>query len=94
MKQSKHNIYYSPKKVRTILERSIDTALDSLKYYCNDPVFDFTLCRKLHSIHHELFKSLLNRQIVSLFLKGMVKCLRLLHYRKEKNYWNLLSLNT
>ena len=31
MKQSKHNIYYSPKKVRTILERSIDVALDSSK---------------------------------------------------------------
>ena len=47
MKQSKHNIYYSPKEVRTILERSIDTALDGLKGYCNDPVSDFTRCRKL-----------------------------------------------
>ena len=47
MKQSKHNIYYSPKEVRTILERSIDTALDGLKCYCNDPVSDFTRCRKL-----------------------------------------------
>lgn len=47
MKQSKHNIYYSPKEVRTILERSIDTALDGLKSYCNDPVSDFTRCRKL-----------------------------------------------
>lgn len=47
MKQSKHNIYYSPKKVRAILERSIDTALDGLKGYCNDPVSDFTRCRKL-----------------------------------------------
>ena len=47
MKQSKHNIYYSPKKVKTILERSIDVALDSLKCYCNDPVSDFTRCRKL-----------------------------------------------
>ena len=47
MKQSKHNIYYSPKKVRTILERSIDVALDGLKCYCNDPVSDFTRCRKL-----------------------------------------------
>ena len=43
MKQSKHNIYYSPKEVRTILERSIDTALDGLKGYCNDPVSDFTV---------------------------------------------------
>ena len=47
MKQSKHNIYYSPKEVRTILERSINTALDGLKCYCNDPVSDFTRCRKL-----------------------------------------------
>ena len=47
MKQSKHNIYYSPKEVRTILERSINTALDELKCYCNDPVSDFTRCRKL-----------------------------------------------
>lgn len=47
MKQSKHNIYYSPEKVRTILERSIDVALDGLKCYCNDPVSDFTRCRKL-----------------------------------------------
>ena len=47
MKQSKHNIYYSPKEVRTILERSIDTALDGLRGYCNDPVSDFTRCRKL-----------------------------------------------
>ena len=94
MKQSKHNIYYSPKKVRTILERSIDTALDSLKYYCNDPVFDFTLCRKLHSIHHELFKSLLNRQIVSLFFEGHGKMPSASALSQRKNYWNLLSLNT
>ena len=47
MKQSKHSIYYSPTKVRTILGRSIDVALDSLKCYCNDPVSNFTRYRKL-----------------------------------------------
>ena len=47
MKRSKHNICYSPKKVRTILERSIGVALDSLKCYCNDPVSNFTRCRKI-----------------------------------------------
>ena len=47
MKQSKHNIYYSPTKVRTILKRSTDVALDNLKCYCNDPVSNFTRCRKL-----------------------------------------------
>ena len=66
MKQSKHNIYYSPKEVRTILERSIDTALDGLKGYCNDPVSDFTRCRKLPArtlieCIMSFFKLLLNR---------------------------------
>ena len=45
MKQSKHNIYYSPTKVRTILKRSTDVALDNMK--CNDPVSNFHRCRKL-----------------------------------------------
>ena len=47
MKQSKHNIYYSPTKVRTILGCSIDVALDSLKCDCNNPVSNFTRCRKI-----------------------------------------------
>ena len=47
MKQGKHNILYSPTKVRTILGRSMDVALDSLKCYCNDPVSNFTRCQKL-----------------------------------------------
>ena len=47
MKQSKHNTYYSPTKVRTILGCSIDVALDSLKCDCNNPVSNFTRCRKI-----------------------------------------------
>lgn len=42
-----YDIYYSPKKVRTIIERSIDVPLDNLKCYCNDSVSNFTRCRKL-----------------------------------------------
>ena len=58
MKQSKHNIYYSPTKVRTILGCSIDVAIDSLKCYCNDPVSNFTRCRKIRA--RTLFKCIMS----------------------------------
>lgn len=47
MKQSKQNIYYSPRRIRKILDSSIDIAADNIHCYCNDPVSNFTRNRKL-----------------------------------------------
>ena len=58
MKQLKRNIYYSPRRIRKILDSSIDIAADSIQCYCNDPVSNFTRNRKLSA--RTLIKCIMN----------------------------------
>lgn len=41
------NIYYSPRQIRTLLNRSIDFALENIQCYCYDPASNFSRKRKL-----------------------------------------------
>lgn len=47
MNHSKSNIYYSPGKIKKILNKSIDFTLDGIHCYCVDPISNFTRNRKL-----------------------------------------------
>lgn len=47
MKHSNSNIYYSPKKIKKILNQSIDFTLEGIQCFCHDPISNFTRERKL-----------------------------------------------
>lgn len=47
MKHSNSNIYYSPKKIKKILNQSIDFTLEGIQCFCHDPISNFTRNRLL-----------------------------------------------
>lgn len=47
IKHSNSNIYYSPKKIKKILNQSIDFTLEGIQCFCHDPISNFTRERKL-----------------------------------------------
>lgn len=50
MNQSNSSIYYSPSKIKQILDNTIDLSLEAIQNYCFDPVSNFTRLRKLPNV--------------------------------------------